>query len=165
MPKTPYTHPNAVRQYDTPESYVTRKAAEQQKAIADTAPARKADQANQMQRGHNLAQAISDDVSLQAGPIGQAQVAHARQRLENDRYNALTPEQRSAEYGAKMQKMQDIAKDPLSHGAQPVSVLTEVDMHKQDIDEKRKALLSDPTFKAQTGLDTSAIADPNSLTK
>lgn len=119
-------------------------AQKQQAAITATAPARKQAQARDAQRGHDLAQSISDNIGLQAGPEGQSIVAHSRERLENDRYNALTPDQRSAEYGAKVQKLQDIAKDPLSHGAQPTSVLTDVEMHKQHIKELSGQLEKEP---------------------
>lgn len=156
----PYTHPKATKTYDTPASYAARKVAEQQSAITATAPARKQAQTNEAQRGHNLAQSISDDVSLQAGPIGQAQVGHARERLENDRYNALTPGQRSSEYDAKMKMYEDVQKDPLSHGAMTTSQTMDVQQHQSDINNLRKQVLSDPTFQAQTGLDTNAVKKP-----
>lgn len=156
----PYTHPKAARQYDTPESFAARKSAEQQAAITATVPARKQAIVNDTARGHNLAQSISDDIGRQAGPIGQMEVEHARQRLENDRYMSLTPDQRSAEYSAKMKMYDDVAKDPLSHGAMTQSQLNDVEAHQQHIKDLTKQVTSDPTFKAQTGLDTTAIA-PN----
>lgn len=154
MSTQPYTHPKSTKQYDTPASFAARKAAEQQAAIAATAPARKAGQVNETQRGHNLAQSIVDNpIPTMTGPIGNGVVENMKQRVEKDRYNSLTPEARSAEYGAKLQKMQDIAKDPLSHGAQPASVVNEVAEHQQNIKNMTQTVKQ---AAGGLGVDTSA---------